>query len=465
MIRFFPKQISTTAITVYLITLGAVSLLFLKYMLGFDFLIIGIAWVLFFFLLSNYYTQRWMDVEDKKFVRKLFTTALLFRLGWVLFSYVYYYIKTGIPFEFGASDSFGYHSAAEWYVDMGWTQALERLGLTPLSDRGYVLYLTALYWLIGPNIIVTRILKSIMSAYSCVLIYKLASRNAGESAGRIAGIFCCLMPNLIMYCGLHLKETEMLFLTIFALERADNLFRNKTISFWNILLVAVLTLSLFTFRTVLGVSILFCILTAIVFSSGAVMSKWNRTILIFWAAIGLLVMAGGTITNEAQSYWEHRDENQAAKRDHQVSKGVSWAKYATGAVMAPIMFVLPFPTMVDVDEQYNQQLIHGGNYVRVFLGGFVILALFSSIFVKKNWRDLIMLDTYLVSYLGIICMSGFANSERFLLPGLPVLLILAAYGVSLLNARNYTWVRTWFWIVPVITIGWAVFKLGSRGIL
>lgn len=133
--------------------------------------------------------------------------------------------------------------------------------------------------------------------------------------------------------------------------------------------------------------------------------------------------------------------------------------------MAPIMFVLPFPTMVDVDEQYNQQLIHGGNYVRVFLGGFVILALFSSIFVKKNWRDLIMLDTYLVSYLGIICMSGFANSERFLLPGLPVLLILAAYGVSLLNARNYTWVRTWFWIVPVITIGWAVFKLGSRGIL
>lgn len=446
-------------------SLGAVSLIFVKYMLGLDFLIIGIVWVLLFFGLSSRFSRKWVDYDEKRFTRKLFVTALLFRIVWVLFSYLYFIIKTGIPFEFSAADSFDYHACAEWYIDIGWSEASDRLALTPLSDRGYIIYLTGLYSIFGPNILITRFIKAILSAFSCVLIYRLARRNVGEPAGKLAGIFCCLMPNLIMYCGLHLKETEMLFLTIFALERADDLLRSKSVSVWKIIVVVLLTLSLFTFRTVLGVAVLFAILTALVFSSQSVLSRWNRTILIFWAVVGLLVMAGGTITNEAQGYWESRDENQVAKREHQMSKGVSWAKYATGAVMAPIMFVLPFPTMVDVDQQYNQQLMHGGNFVRNFLGGFVLLTLFSALFVKKNWRDLSMIGTFVVTYLGIICMSGFANAERFLLPGLPILLTLAAYGVTLLNGRNYQWVRVWFWIVPLLVVGWAVFKLGSRGIL
>ena len=193
--------------------------------------------------------------------------------------------------------------------------------------------------------------------------------------------------------------------------------------------------------------------------------RWNRVVLISWAIIALVVMAGGTLANETLSVWEGRSENQAAKRDYQVYKGIKWAKYATGSVMAPIMFVLPFPTMVDVDEQYNQQLINGGNYVRNFFGIFTLIALFSAIFVKKNWRDLALIGSFIISYLGVICMSGFANSERFLLPGLPFLLLMAAYGVSLLDERNFKWVRIWYYIVPVMVIGWAVFKLGSRGIL
>ena len=465
MVPFFPKQISSKAVTIYLLSLGAVSLIFVKYMLGLDFLIIGIVWVLLFFGLSSRFSRKWVDYDEKRFTRKLFITALLFRIVWVLFSYLYFIIKTGIPFEFSAADSFDYHACAEWYIDIGWSQASDRLALTPLSDRGYIIYLTGLYSIFGPNILITRFIKAILSAFSCVLIYRLARRNVGEPAGKLAGIFCCLMPNLIMYCGLHLKETEMLFLTIFALERADDLLRSKSVSVWKVVVVVLLTLSLFTFRTVLGVAVLFAILTALVFSSQSVLSRWNRTILIFWAVVGLLVMAGGTITNEAQGYWESRDDNQVAKREHQMSKGVSWAKYATGAVMAPIMFVLPFPTMVDVDQQYNQQLMHGGNFVRNFLGGFVLLTLFSALFVKKNWRDLSMIGTFVITYLGIICMSGFANAERFLLPGLPILLTLAAYGVTLLNGRNYQWVRVWFWIVPLLVVGWAVFKLGSRGIL
>ena len=449
---------------IYFISLAIVSIIFINHMMKFDFLIIGIAWILLFFLLSVRYTRKWADIPEKNYIRKLFFTALTFRIVWVLFSYIYYFIKTGLPFEFGSSDALAYHDAAIWMKEIGWSQTMDYLSTKSIADSGYPIYLTILYTIFGDSVLIVRILKAVLGAWSCVLLYKLASRNVGEEAGRMAGIFCCLMPNLIMYCGLHLKEIEMIFLTIAALERADNLLRTK-VTFWKVLLVAALVISLFTFRTVLGLRVIFAIGTSLVFSSSTMMSSWNRVVLITWAIIAIMVMAGGTIANEAQSLWEHRSENQTAKRDWQVRKGVEWAKYATGTVMAPMMFVLPFPTMVDVDEQYNQQLIHAGNYVKNFMGIFVIIAVFDAILRRKNWRDLSLLGSFVISYLGVICMSGFANSERFLLPGLPFLLIMAAYGISILDKSYFKWVKLWYWVVPVMVIGWAVFKLGSRGIL
>lgn len=449
---------------IYFISLAIVSIIFINHMMKFDFLIIGIAWILLFFLLSVRYTRKWADIPEKNYIRKLFFTALTFRIVWVLFSYIYYFIKTGLPFEFGSSDALAYHDAAIWMKEIGWSQTMDYLSTKSIADSGYPIYLTILYTIFGDSVLIVRILKAVLGAWSCVLLYKLASRNVGEEAGRMAGIFCCLMPNLIMYCGLHLKEIEMIFLTIAALERADNLLRTK-VTFWKVLLVAALVISLFTFRTVLGVTVIFAIGTSLVFSSSTMMSSWNRVVLITWAIIAIMVMAGGTIANEAQSLWEHRSENQTAKRDWQVRKGVEWAKYATGTVMAPMMFVLPFPTMVDVDEQYNQQLIHAGNFVKNFMGIFVIIAVFDAILRRKNWRDLSLLGSFVISYLGVICMSGFANSERFLLPGLPFLLIMAAYGISILDKSYFKWVKLWYWVVPVMVIGWAVFKLGSRGIL
>lgn len=437
----------------------------MNHMLKPAFMIIGIVWVLLFFLLSTQFSKKWLGFEEKKYVRKLFLTALVLRLIWVVFSYFFYTIKTGIPFEFGSSDALAYHDAAVWYREIGWSATIDFLFAQSYSDAGYPIYLTALYSIIGPNIFVTRVVKAFLSAWTCVLIYKLAKRNLGEEAGRMAGIFCALSPNLVIYCGMHLKETEMIFLAIASLERADSLLRQRKINIWNIVLTVLLIVSLFFFRTVLGASVVFAFFTALVFSSTSVMTKWNRTILVLWAVIAIAVMAGGTIANEVEGYWNSRGTNQSLKRQHQVNKGVKWAKYATGTVMAPMMFVMPFPTMVDVDEQYNQQLVNSGNYVRNFMGIFVIMAVFNALFIKRNWRDFSLIGSFVVAYLGIICSSGFANSERFLLPGLPILLMMAAYGITIVDARTYKYVRMWYILLPIMVVGWAIFKLGSRGIL
>ena len=465
LVPFLPKQISTKAIFIYILSLAAISIIFFKYMMKLDFIIIDIVWVLLFFLLSSRYTVRWSTLDEKKFVRRLFFTALIFRVVWVTFSYFYYTIKTGIPFEFSSSDALGYHEAAIWFRQVGWKAMFDYISRAPIGDTGYPVYLTLLYSVIGPNVYLARLVKSLLSALTCVLVYRLSRRVMNEETGRMAGIFCCLAPNLIMYCGMHLKETEMIFLTVAALERADSVLRGRSVNVWNVLLTVLLVGSLFTFRSVLGSTTIFAIITALVFSNTSVVGRWNRVVLISWAVLALAVFASGTIANEAQALWQSRNDNQIAKRDYQVHKGIRWAKYATGTVMAPMMFVLPFPTMVDVDEQYNQQLINGGNYVRNFMGIFVLIGIFGAVFVKKQWRDLTMVGAFVISYLGVISASGFANSERFLLPGMPFLLIIAAYGVSLLNGGNYRWVKIWYGVVPLMIVGWAVFKLGSRGIL
>lgn len=464
MVPYFPKQFSSRAILIYLSSLAAVTIVFYRHMMKLDFIVIGIVWVLLFFLLSHRYTRRWVYPNESKFVRKLFFTALLLRLIWVTFSYFYYLIKTGAPFEFGSSDAWGYHNEALWFREVGWSAAFDYLNTRSIGDRGYSFYLTVLYSIFGPSVYLARVVKCLLSSWMCVMVYRMTKRNMGDEVARMAGIFCCLMPNLIMYCGMHLKETEMIFLAIASLERADSMLHKGSLKIWDVAIEVPLIVSLFFFRNVLGAAVIFAIFSALVFSSNRLVGNWNRVVLITWAVIGLAVLAGGAIANEARGLWETRADNQTAKRDYQVYKGYKWAEYATGAVMAPMIFVLPLPTMVDVDEQYNQQLIHGGNYVRNFLGVFVLIAFFDALFGKRNWRDFSLMGAFVIAYLGIISMSGFANSERFLLPGAPILLIMAAYGVSLVSERNYRWVKIWYWVVPIMVFGWAFFKLGTRGL-
>ncbi len=466
MLSFFPKQIATKGIYLYLGALTAISLVFFRHAMAIDFLIMGVMWVVGFFLLSSYCSQKWQEIPQKKLLRNLFLTALGLRWAWAIFSYFYYSAKTGMPFEFSAGDSIWYYEESMGNVHAPIKAIWNYLFVSTdsISDSGYIFYLSLLSKVTGYSILLPRLVNSIFSAATVLLVYLLAKRNIGEEGGRLAAVFTCFMPNLIFYCGMHLKESFMLFLLIAFLERSDYLLRSKKYNVFTIIIPVLLGVSLFSFRTVLGGAAVFSFVTALVFTNTAVVGRWKRIMLISWGVLAVVTLTGGVITTEVQATWEDRESNQDAKRSIQTARGNQWAKYATGTVMAPMMFVMPFPTMVDVDEQYNQQMLSGGNYVRNFFGGFVLIAVFSAIFITKNWRNLSLIGSFVIAYLGIISSSGFANSERFLLPALPCLLIIAAYGVTLLNAKNYKFIKIWYWVVPVMAFAWAFFKLGSRGL-
>ena len=467
MVPYFPNRVAMRAITVYLISLAIVSAVFFRYMMLWGYIVLGITWVAGFFLLTQRWSESWRRLPEKYYLRRLIQAALILRLVWVVLSYFYYIYATGTPFEFDAADAVGYHEEAKWLSTSDWSMTWDYYfgsQFHGVSDVGYPLYLSLLYRLFGPIIIIPRIIKAFLSAYTCILIYKVTSRLVGEDMGRLAGIISALMPNLVIYCGYHMKETEMLFLEVAFLERADYLLRTSRMKFWDVFFPSLLALSLFFFRTVLGVAAGFSLATAVLVSNAPSMKRnLKRASLVLWGILCVLVIGGGTIMNEIEGYWEERDENIVQKRAEQTARGNQWAQYATGAVMAPMVFVLPFSTMVNVDEQYAQQAKHSGNYVRNFMGFFAILAFYEA-FRRKKWRDFALPGSFIIAYLGVVALSGFSNSERFLLPGLPPLILLWTYGITTLRKQTFKLFNPWCVLVVLMEVAWAYFKLGSRGL-
>jgi len=468
-LNYFPKYFTTKAITLYLVVLIVVNILFFNRMLPVMWWVFGIAEVVSFFYFSNILTRNWGNYSPKLFTKKLFTTALVIRLAWVVFSFFFYKIMTGQPFEFSTGDAKGYHDLAVWLYKTDslseiWTKLVDfqRGGV---SDTGYAFYLILLYRIFGEGLFLPRLLKALLSALVCVFIYRLGARNFGEAVGRMASIFCMLMPNLIYYSGLHLKEAEMVFLTVWFVERADFLIRNKKYSFLTILPTLLIASSLFFFRTVLGITALFALFTTLMFSSKRILSWSKRVVMTIWVIVTVVYFIGGRIANEVEGIWQARVSNQASSLEWRAKRegGNTLATKASSAVFAPLILVIPFPTIVNTPGQENQQLLNGGNYVKNIMAFFVMFALFW--IIKENkWRDYLLIGSFTLGYLIVIALSAFAQSERFHQPALPFLLLFAAFGISKMSNNEKKYFKWYMAFIFVAIVGWSWFKLAGRGL-
>ncbi|MDR2684999.1 MAG: hypothetical protein LBB53_06425, partial [Prevotellaceae bacterium] len=377
--------------------------------MGWYFYVFGAVAVLAFFNYSHVLTRKWAVYSEKFFIKKLFTTAFIIRLCWVIFSWFFYFAMTGSPFEIDAADSQGYHATAVGLVKNGFAHEMQYIGL---SDLGYPVYLGVLYkifkvdafgidiFIVRFIIFVVRLIKSAIGAYTCVLIYRLGSRTFNnESTGRIAGILCMLMPNLIYYCGINLKEVEMVFLIVFFIERIDLMLRLQKYGVKDVILPFLAVSALFFFRTVLGAVALLSLITALLFSEKKTVNWRQRIIVGVWAAAVIAYFIGGQIATEVEETWNARTESQANSMNWRSLRkgGNQFAKYFSGTIAAPIIFIVPFPTVVEVQGQDNLKIIHGGNYCKNIIAFFTIFAFFM-IIKRKEWRKYILTGSYTVGY-------------------------------------------------------------------
>ena len=478
-IHFMPKRISDISMGTYFLALMACTLLYSRHILDWKWWIFGIISVVGFFYFANRQSKLWLNIRPATFTKRLFWGAFLLRVVWVLVSYYFYFQWTDTAFSINAADELFYDQMARYGAsvlrDGNCKIYSELISAAPelnFSDTGYPIYLSLLYFIFFDSILIARVIKAILSAWTAVLVYKVASRNFSESTGRMAGIFCMLMPNLIYYCSFQLKEVEMVFLAMLFVERADWLLRQPKLKAMQTILVMLIPLFLFMIRTALAATLVAAFFCALLLTTGRVSGFGKRAILIVVAGIfaATMFVTSTSIGTEVRQMIETGGSGQQANMEWRSKRSGTmsqqFAKYAGAAVFAPMIFTIPFPTMNDIPGQENQMMIHGGNFVKNIVSYFTIMALLI-LLVTGNWRKHVLPLAVLCGYLFVLVFSNFAQSERFHQPILPLTLMFAALGVSLI--KENPWMKRYFnyWCVLmfIAAVAWNWFKLAGRGMI
>ena len=478
---FIPKSVTSTAMLTYVAAMMCCNILYASQMLAWQWWFFGVIEVLGFFYFANRLSKLWFHLKPIHFTQKLFWIALFLRLLWVVISYFLYQNWTGTAFTIDAADELLYHDTALYAVEMIKTgdwhiyNHIENYATgIQFSDIGYPFYLTILYWMFGNSIFIVRVIKAILSAWTVVLMYRLATRNYGERTGRMVAIMCALMPNLIYYCSFQLKEVEMVFLAMLFIERADYLLRQGKLAFLPTATLMLIPAIMFTIRTALAAVLVMAFFCTIILSSERVVSWGRRTLMLVMAILfaGMTLMNSINIGQDIQQMWQTRGVNQQqaikwySERTDKGGFSNSFAKYAGAAVFAPMIFTIPFPTMVETFGQENQKMIHGGNFVKNILSFFTISALVL-LLISGDWRKYVLPLAVLCGYLVVLVFSSFAHSERFHLPILPLTLMFAGYGIS--KMKEVWWIKKyytyWCALMFVAAIAWNWFKLAGRGMI
>ena len=166
--------------------------------------------------------------------------------------------------------------------------------------------------------------------------------------------------------------------------------------------------------------------------------------------------------NEAQSQQESSIEYRYGEKKSG-GRGNSFAKYASTAVFAPLIFTIPFPTIVSTEGQEDMRLIHGGNWMRNVMSGFVILAMFM-LLLTGDWRRYTLPLAMLLGYLLMLAFTQFAHSLRFHVPVMPFEMMFAAYALTNMRKKHRNWYLIWCLFMIVTCIGWNWMKLKGRGL-
>ena len=462
------RYISIYGVGVYLLALLVISVVFRDHAMELEWVLWGIGEVLFFFVFTTIFYPRWKNDKPKVFCHKVFWIALAIRLLYVVFSYYYFYNHAGGPFE-GSGDEVGYYTRSALlskYIrkgDFGFVFDFLKGYSLGFSDHGYLIWLTFIHTIFGRKVWVARIFKALMSAYLCIVVHRLSSRTFGERTGRLAAVMCVFMPLFIQLTGSHIKEMEMIFLSILALERMDYLIRNKKYTLWNILFPILLIGMSFGFRTVIGMCLIFAFLVFVILSPNHLVNRKGKIVALSTTLVVFLVFLFTVIGSEMKIvYMLNFSGTDYLARKYE-SLGLKYSELSKSKYLFPGAFVLPLSPMVDVAPDHNK-MFHGTIFIKNFLAFFAMLSIVIAIRQKKC-RDFSLIGAYELSYLAIVMFTFTSNSERYHQPAVPLILVMAAYAMTHLRRKDLTLFYIYCGLLFVALFAWNWIKLAARGMV
>ena len=476
-ISYFPQKMANICVLVYVIALITVSVFFYGYIMPWWLWMFGIISVVLFFYGSSYFTKIWYSNPERLFAQKLFLWAFVIRAVYAIFIYYFNYEHYGTYYESSDGDITWYVPAAlkmsEQFSSGDWRDVVQNwLGWNvDISDLGYVIYLSVIYLLTDAvsDVVLPLMLKAFYGAVTCVMIYRVARRHFGEYVGRMTGVFCMLQFNMIWWCGSMMKETEMVFIMVWYIYEVDRVLGKGNFKLQNLIGAIILGFLLFTFRGALGLVAFASMFIAILLSDSEVVSLTTKIVAGILVAFVLSVSYGDNIIDMAKDIQEkvQRDE-QTRNMEWRTERkdGNQFAKYAGAAVFAPLIFTIPFPSMVYTFQgQEMHMMMHGGYFIKNILSFFVILVMLMFLYTGE-WRKHTFIIAVLMGYLLALVLSNFAQSGRFHMPIIPLELMFAAYGISIMykNKMYRRWFNYALALEIIVCLAWAWFKLAGRGL-
>lgn len=452
------------------------ELYFGRLMKSFIWLFAGILVVIFFLIGLNYTIRNWRSLPTKQFLRILFTYSLVLRLLTMLLLYFIFKHLTGTPFSIGEGfDEYSYHIFGTDIAN-GWKHGdFQIFKYIPFGFgySGYPAFCGALYFLFGSSTIIARIANCIIGSFSVLLTYKIARELWGKDVGRTAGIIAMLFPLMVFYSSIQLKDTALSFLVLFVTYNIFKLGSYKKMKFWQIVLIIGAVYSLFTFRIVVAVITIICILIYSIYPRVKLerqkiswMLKITAGIFIILGTLFLLNKVGedkASINKIVAIYGmaEYRVDQWAMS-----SSGIS--KYASLGSFVFLVFPAPFPTLVNIPLDTTSAPIRGEYYhigiilVWNIVSFFALIGMLSTI---KNQFRFIPLWLFTLFYLFILAQSNFIMGIRFRMVIASFLIIFTAVGLHKKIRNKIEW-----WILYLLgnvflIFGWNYFRLAGRGLI
>ena len=476
-LRLFPKWLGGKSIAFFFIAMLACWVAF-GYVPGLDLILAATISVVLFFGIGQIMAIKWLRTSEKTFLMNIFVSGLVIRLLWVL--YMYFIFN---PEHYG--NTYGDTADVDWYMAFGrgladWITGDTNYTLvqvrnfyqSAIDDIGYPMILAIEYLLTGgiSDVLVPMVVKSVMSAYCAVLIYRIALRHFGVGTARIAAIFICLNPNIIYWCASMMKETEMVFICCLAVDLLDKALSSNQLKFSSLWPGLLAGLALFFMRTPLGLAFFMAVFLHIVLASRRIISWGKKLVVGLVVVVALFVGVGDRLITQSRDYLvKVQSDAQQVNMEWRSKRtgGNSLAKYAGAAVFAPLIFTIPFPTLNEaLTTQLLQVQLAGGYYIKNVLSYFVIIVLITLLITGK-WRDHVFILAYTCAYLLVLVFSEFAQSGRFHMPIWPMLMLLSAYGIQQVR-QNKQLKNLYIYVLfaeVFVCLVWNWFKLAGRGMI
>lgn len=480
-----PKWMSGRPLVVFLIAFALCTVVF-GYPMQIRYATLSILSVVLFYLGSQSMTHSWMWVREKTFLRNVFWIGLVVHLLWVAYCYFYfnmdYYGQIhGDDADTGWYMQFG-HNIREWILtglQQPFNELLDVNG-SAIDDFGYPLWLGIIY-LITENwgdtgaVLIPMIIKCVVTSYCAILIYNVTKRHFDVSVARMACVFVALNPNMIYWCGTMFKEPELVFLCCLFVDLMDGaLSSNVKLTFKGLLPAILVGMLFFLYRSALGLIAFAATLAHIVMASQRIISTGKKVLAGLLVAIVLGIGMGEGLRTRVhetvdtiQSGQQKANMEWRAERVDAGGRKNSFAKYATATVFAPLIFTLPFPTFNAANRsQILQQMLSGGSFIKNVMSYFVILVMVIFL-ISGQWRRHVFIIAFLCGYLAALVFSNYAQSGRFHMPVIPLLMMFGAYGISLVKQRHKF--LTWYYMFLIgevfACLAWNWFKLKGRGMI